>query len=425
MISSPCNKFTLANGLRVVVVPDHSFPVVAVSVHYNVGYRSEPEDRSGFAHLFEHVMFGGSENVPKLEHPRLVKATGGIFNGTTYPDFTRYFEVVPTTALDMVLFLEADRMRAPLLTEQELRAQAGVVKEEILTRVTGQPYGRFPAAITEVLYDSFPNSHDGYGDYESLEKASIEDCADFFDKYYGPGNAVLVVTGDVTVERAEGLVRRHFDDIPARSVPVRPSFDEPALTTPRRADRPDPLIQLGAAALGYRMPDPTSRIHEYLAYVVLADVLATGENSRLQQRLVHRDQLAPVVNALPLHQPFFAVHPDTFCIYAILAPSVTPEQIMVAVDEELDRLAQQPPSAMEISHSVMRWTNSVYTQWDDLGDRALGLGLFEVLHGDAQLLASMPARFGRLTPEDISEAAKALRSDTRAVLTLHPAGVTA
>lgn len=425
MISSPCSKFTLDNGLRVVVVPDHSSPVVAVSVLYDVGHRSEPEDRSGFAHLFEHLMFGGSQNVPKSAHPRLVKSTGGILNGATYPDFTVYYEVVPKTALDAILFLEADRMRAPLLTEEELRAQVDVVKEEILTNVVGRPYGRFPARVTELLYDTFPNTHDGHGDFESLQRATLDDCADFFDKYYGPGNAVLVVTGDVTVERAEELTRRHFSDVPGRPVPVRSSLDEPALAAPGRTVRPDPLIPMAATALGYRMPDPTSRIHEYLAYVVLADILTTGENGRLQQRLVHRDQLSPAVNAMPLHQPFFVSNPDTFCIYAFIAPTATPEQVMAAVDEELDQLAQQPPSLEELAHAVTRWTSSVFMQWDDPSDRALGLGLFEVLHGDADLLASMPARLGRLSPGDVAEAAKALRPDSRAVLTLHPSGATA
>lgn len=425
MISSPYAKFTLKNGLRVVVAPDHSAPVVAVSVHYHVGYRSEPEDRSGFAHLFEHLMFGGSESVPKLEHPRLVKSSGGMLNGTTLPDFTMYFEVVPTSALDMALFLEADRMRAPLLTEAELNAQVGVVKEEILTNVASQPYGRYPDRITEVLYTTFANTHDGYGDFASLEKATLDDCADFFDKYYGPGNAVLTVTGDVTAEQAEELVRRHFSDVPGRPVPARPSFDEPTPTESRRTDVPDPQIPLAALALGYRMPDPTLSTHDYLAYVVLSDILTTGENSRLLRRIVHGDQISPQVTAMPLHQPFFAGHPDTFCISALLAPGVTPERVMAAVDEEVDRLAQQPPTLRELSDAVTRWKNGVFAQWDDPFLRVMGLGLFELLHGDAQLLSQMPDRLDRISADDVADAAKQLCPDRRAVLTLQPSGAPA
>ena len=205
-IASPAvalHRETLSNGLRVVLSPDRSAPVVAVGVHYDVGFRSEPQSRTGFAHLFEHLMFQGSESLEKLAHFRYVQASGGTFNGSTHPDYTNYFEIVPSAALERALFLEADRMRAPRLTAENLRNQVDVVKEEIRLNVLNRPYGGFPwITLPPVLYETFPNAHNGYGDFSELEAATVDDCAAFFDAYYAPGNAVLTVSGDCGVEAA-------------------------------------------------------------------------------------------------------------------------------------------------------------------------------------------------------------------------------
>ncbi|HEY3610560.1 MAG TPA: pitrilysin family protein, partial [Pseudonocardiaceae bacterium] len=204
------HRYTLANGLRVVLAPDRTIPVVGVSVHYDVGFRSEPEGRTGFAHLFEHLMFQGSESLDKLAHFRHVQSSGGTFNGSTHPDYTDYFEVLPSAALERALFLEADRMRAPRITEENLRNQVDVVKEEIRLNVLNRPYGGFPwINLPSVLYQTFPNAHNGYGDFTELEQASLDDCASFFDTFYAPGNAVLTLCGDFEVGRAQDLVQRH------------------------------------------------------------------------------------------------------------------------------------------------------------------------------------------------------------------------
>jgi predicted Zn-dependent peptidase len=421
-ISTPLSRFTLSNGLRVMVAPDDTTPLVAVSVHYDVGSRSEPEGRSGFAHLFEHMMFQGSESVPKGEHPRLVQTAGGFLNGTTNRDYTVYFDVVPREALETALFLEADRMRAPLLGEAELRNQVDVVKEEILNRRLGQPYGRFPVRLSSVLYDTFPNAHDGWGDFESLEKATLDECATFFDTYYSPSNAVLTITGAVTIGQAEELVLRYFDDVSPRHVPPRPNFDEPVPTAARRSDESDPRVPLLAVAAGYRMPDPSTQIDDYLAHLVLGDVLTAGHGGRLQQRLVHQEGLAIAVDATPLNGAFFARHPDTFSISAYAAPAVSTEQVLDVLDEELNRLVQHPPTTAEVTKSVMQWTTAVAAQCDDPAERAQGLGMFELLHGQAELLPRMPKRLAAVTPENVAESAKALRPDSRAVLTLSPSG---
>lgn len=198
-------------------------------MHYDVGFRSEPEGRTGFAHLFEHLMFQGSESLEKLAHFRHVQSSGGTFNGSTHPDYTDYYQVLPSAALERALFLEADRMRAPKLTEENLRNQIDVVKEEIRLNVLNRPYGGFPwILLPAVLFKTFANAHNGYGDFVDLESATVDDCAEFFDTYYSPANAVLTVAGDLDVEATKALVEKHFGDVPARPKPERPSFAEPA-----------------------------------------------------------------------------------------------------------------------------------------------------------------------------------------------------
>src|ERR1700742_1093739 len=231
----PVERLTLDNGLRVVLAPDRSAPVVGVAVLYDVGIRSEPEGRTGFAHLFEHLMFQGSANLEKLEHFRYVQSSGGVFNGSTHFDYTNYFEVLPSNALERGLFLEADRMLAPRITEENLVNQLAVVKEEIRVNVMNRPYGGFPwLELSPVLFDTFANSHNGYGGFVDLESATVQDAADFFDRYYAPANAVLAVGGDFDVDEAFALIEKHFGDITARPAPVRPDFGEPQLTTERR-----------------------------------------------------------------------------------------------------------------------------------------------------------------------------------------------
>jgi predicted Zn-dependent peptidase len=208
-------RFSLDNGLRVVLAPDRSVPVVAVSVFYDVGMRNEPEGRTGFAHLFEHMMFQGSAHVPKMEHARLVQAAGGTFNGSTHQDYTNYFEALPAEALERALFLEADRMAAPAITEENLRNQIDVVKEEIRVNVLNRPYGAFPwLQLPRIAFDSFANTHDGYGSFVDLESSTVDDATDFFSTYYAPGNAVLCIGGDLDVGDTEKLVRRWFGPVP-------------------------------------------------------------------------------------------------------------------------------------------------------------------------------------------------------------------
>ncbi|KAA2263817.1 insulinase family protein [Solihabitans fulvus] len=424
MAAPELHRFTLSNGLRVVLAPDSSAPVVGVSVHYDVGFRSEPEGRTGFAHLFEHLMFQGSESLEKLAHFRHVQSSGGTFNGSTHPDYTDYYEVLPSAALERALFLEADRMRAPKITEENLRNQIDVVKEEIRLNVLNRPYGGFPwIVLPPVLFQTFPNAHNGYGDFTDLEQATVEDCAAFFDTYYAPGNAVLTVAGDFEVDTARELVERHFGDVPARPVPTRPSFAEPPPQGQLRAEHADPHAPLPAIAIGYRVPDPMSDLDGYLAYLVLAGVLTDGDGSRLQQRLVHRDALVTDVNAgCGLFGPLEARDPDTFTITAVHSPEVTSDQLLAVIDEELQRLAEQPPTQEELARVTVRWVAGLHKEHDRVTSRTLGLGSAELLFGRAELIYELPERIAAVTANDVAAAAKALRPDSRAVLTVLPAG---
>ncbi|WP_185061125.1 insulinase family protein [Pseudonocardia eucalypti] len=418
------HRFTLPNGLRVLLAPDASTPVVAVAVHVDVGFRSEPEGRTGFAHLFEHLMFQGSESLEKLAHFRHVQGSGGVFNGSTHQDYTDYFEVLPSAALERALFLEADRLRAPRLTEENLRNQVDVVKEEIRLNVLSRPYGGFPwILLPPVLYDTFPNAHNGYGDFSELEQATLDDAAAFFDSYYAPGNAVLTVAGDLNVDEATALVEKHFGDIPERPVPARPSFAEPAPTAEKREVVPDAHAPLPALALGYRLPDPATDLDGYLAHTLLGSVLTDGEAARLQQRLVYGEGIVTDVSAGCglFGTPLDARDPDTFTVTAVHPAGVTADRVIGAVDEELDRLAGEPIAEEELARIAARWSASLHHEQDRVMSRMLAMGARELLYGKAELAAELPTRLAAIGPKQVAEAATRLREQHHAVLVIEPA----
>lgn len=419
------HRATLSNGLRVLLAPDPDTPVVGVAVHVDVGFRSEPEGRTGFAHLFEHLMFQGSESLEKLAHFRHVQGSGGIFNGSTHRDYTDYYQVLPEAALERALFLEADRLRAPRLTEENLRNQIDVVKEEIRLNVLNRPYGGFPwILLPPVLYDTFPNAHNGYGDFSELEQASLDDAAAFFDTYYAPGNVQVTVAGSFGDLGADGvltLVEKHFGDIPPRPTPPRPSFAEPIPTTERRRTVSDSHAPLPALALGFRLPDPATDVEGYLGHALLASVLGDGEAARLQRRLVHVDHLVTDVSAdCGLMGSLDARDPDTFVITAVHPASVDPDRVIAAIDEELDKLAAEGPSSEELARQVARWSAAIYRENDRVMHRMLNLGARELLYGRAELAVELPERLAAITPEQVKTAAAALRSAGRGVLIVEP-----
>ncbi|HEV7208490.1 MAG TPA: pitrilysin family protein [Mycobacteriales bacterium] len=417
----PLTRISLGNGLRVVIAPDASAPVVGVAVYYDVGFRSEPEGRTGFAHLFEHMMFQGSARVAKMEHPRLVQGAGGSMNGSTHPDFTNYYQAVPSNALDLTLWLEADRMRSPALTAENLTNQIAVVQNEIRVNVLNRPYGGFPWIwLPPVAFDSFPNAHNGYGDFTELQASSVEDTRDFFRRFYAPGNAVLAIAGDCDPDQTVALVHRHFADIPARRTPKRPSFSEPPLRAERRAERTDAMATAPAAALGWRAPHPTKERDLHLATVVLAEVLAEGDASRLQQRLVLKDRIAISAEAYlgTFGDPFEQRDPALFTVTAVHPLAIDPELVIAAVQQEIDAIADNGVTDRELARVHARLRAQLLRQLDQVLPRTLQLAMFEQQRGRAELVWELPDLVAQVSAEQVRAAAARLTADARSVLLL-------
>jgi len=418
-------RLTLPNGLRVVISPDSSAPVIGVAVVYDVGIRSEPEGRTGFAHLFEHLMFQGSENLEKLAHFRYVQASGGVFNGSTHLDYTDYYETLPSNALERALFLEADRMRSPRITEENLANQIAVVKEEIRVNVMNRPYGGFPwLLLPPVMFDTFPNAHDGYGSFVDLEAATVEDATSFFDAYYAPGNAVLAIGGDLDVAETIALVEKHFGGIPGRPVPVRPDFTEPDLNEERRATHTDPLAPMPALAMAWRVPDPIKDFEAYLPYVVLAEVLTDGEAARLVERMMLEDATATSVSGYLgfMGDPFDVRDPTAFLLQVHYPPQVTADTIVSTIDEELARLANDGLQPGELARIQARLAAHLLREVDAVLGRTLRMAVLEQQRGRAELINELPRLLAAVTAEQVVAAAATLRPQRRAILEIVPGG---
>ena len=303
-------------------------------------------------------MFQGSTNLEKLEHFRYVQSSGGTFNGSTHIDYTNYFESLPSNALERGLFLEADRMHSPRITEENLANQLDVVKNEIRVNVLNRPYGGFPwIYLPAVLFDSFANSHNGYGGFDDLESATVDDATDFFKKYYAPGNAVLAVVGDLDVDETLGLIDKHFGGITKRRTPKRPNFAEPALTAERRETHHDAHAPIPAVAIGYRVPNPVRELDDHLAHILLTEVLTDGDASRLQRRLVQRDHIVTDIAAYigEFGDPFDERDPTALTISAHYPEANSLDAILRAVDEELDRVATDGLDAGELDRVRAGW----------------------------------------------------------------------
>ena len=421
----PIERFTLDNGLRVVLAPDRTAPVIGLAVLYDVGIRSEPEGRTGFAHLFEHLMFQGSANLEKLAHFRYVQGAGGTFNGSTHLDYTEYFETLPAGALERALFLEADRMRGPALTEANLRNQVDVVKEEIRVNVLNRPYGGFPwLRLPPVMFDTFPNAHDGYGSFDDLEAATVPEASEFFQTYYAAGNAVLAVAGDLAPDRARALVARHFGDVPARPAPARPAFGEPDLHGERRESYVDQLAPAPAVAVAWRAPDPVASPAAFLPYVVLAEVLTDGDASRLYERLVLRDRSVTSVGGYLgfLGEPYAVRDPTALVLQAHLPPEGAVGAVLGAVDEELDRLAGDGLAPGELERTQARMAARLLRGTDAVLGRSLTMATLELLYGDPGLINEMPRLVGEVTAGQVVAAAASLRPERRASIEIVPGG---
>jgi predicted Zn-dependent peptidase len=287
----PVEHFTLPNGLKVVVSEDRTAPVALVEVMYNIGFRSEPKGRTGFAHLFEHMMFQGSGNVKKMEHVAIMQQAGGVVNGSTRLDYTNYFQVLPSNAVELALWLEADRMKSLDVSAENLKNQQNVVSEEVRVNVLNQPHGAFEwLEIWQRANTSWYNAHNFYGDLADLEAATLDDVRSFFKTYYAPNNAVLVVVGDVNAADIRKLAEKHFGDIPRQPLPQPIDDREPPQTAEKRFTRDDKLARTPALAVAWHLPPRMTK--DFFALSVLDPLIVGDESARLYQKLVREERLA-------------------------------------------------------------------------------------------------------------------------------------
>ena len=341
----PCETRTLENGLTVVVAPQPGLPVVTVDVTYDVGSRVEPEGKTGFAHLFEHLMFEGSENVGKGEHFRLVADAGGMMNGTTSEDRTNYFETVPAEWLDLALFLEADRMRALVLTQEKLDNQREAVKEEKRLRVDNQPYASSFETADAIAYESFPYRHPVIGSMDDLDRATLDDARGFYERYYAPGNALLCVAGDVAPDDAFARAARAFAGVPARETPPPFSVTEPEPREERRARVLDPHAAL--PALHVNVKAPPRRDPDSLALLYAEKILGGGESGTLWRKLVKDEEKAL---SLSVHMDERR-GPSLFRVFAIARPLVPLDLLEREIRAALRHLAEDGPAPEELERA--------------------------------------------------------------------------
>src|SRR5690348_1554320 len=281
-------EYSLENGLRVVLNNDEAVPVVSVAVYYNVGSRNERPGRTGFAHLFEHMMFQGSENVPKAGHFQYIMKAGGTMNGTTSSERTNYFETLPASQLPLALWLESDRMRSLAVTQENLDNQREAVKEEKRLRYDNQPYGQIFDLINEMIYKNFANSHSTIGSMEHLDDASVEDVQEFFRIYYAPNNAVLSISGSFETDEAKKLIETYFGDIPSQTLPAELDVSEPVEVATTYREWEDKLAPFPAFLIGWKIPK--RRTPEFNALYLAGKMLYDGDSSRLYQKLVKGDE---------------------------------------------------------------------------------------------------------------------------------------
>ncbi|MFE9170731.1 insulinase family protein [Streptomyces kebangsaanensis] len=409
------SRFTLPNGLRVVLDCRFPQPRVAIAVHYGTGFRSEPPDREGFAHLFEHLMFRGSASLPEGRFYEHVHRFGAHANGTTHQDYTDYYQVVPAQALERALFAEADRMRAPLFTEAALAEQLRGVEQEIRQAVHDRPYGGFPwPVLSGVMFRSFANAHDGYGDVERLRSTTVADCADFFAAHYVPGNAVLTIVGASEPEATRELVERHFAGIAARPLPLAPVLAEPRPAEERWVECTEPGVAATALAAGYRLPDPDTDLPGYLAHAVLARLTA--------EQGPPAAGLPPVSTSCGFFGPLDAKDPDALVVTALLRPGTDARKTLAALTGRWADWADRPP-ADAVRQTVGLMVGEHHRLHGNLETRCRALGRLEVLFGQADLLDLLPARLAAVGPAEVARAAGELAGSPASALVLRPGPV--
>ena len=423
----PIEHKTLANGLHVVVAPDSTAPVVTVGVYYKIGFRLEPQGRSGFAHLFEHMMFQGSENAPKMQHIKLVNSSGGVLNGSTMYDFTNYFEAVPSNALERVLWLEADRMRALKVDDENLRNQRDVVKEEVRVNVMNQPYGGFPwLDMPPVAFRNWANAHNFYGDFADLDAACLADVQTFFRTYYIPNNAVLLILGDVNLADGFALAEKYFGNIPAGPPPKFADPAEPRQTEERRGDVVEKFGTLPAMAIGYVLPP--RRTPEWCAMALLDQALHGGRAGRVYRELVLEKQLAVDADG-GIDDVFVYDGPTQLTTRIFHKPEISSGETLAAFDSIVRAVRETGISDSELEQLKVKFRSDYFATLESgRGGSMPKFGLmhllagFTLLDGDPKLVNTVLDGFLAVTKEQVMDAArKFLQPQNRAIVFRKPA----
>lgn len=425
----PVETETLSNGLRVVVSPDHSAPIATIGVYYQIGFRLEPHGRSGFAHLFEHMMFQGSQHAGKMEHIRLINSSGGVLNGSTYHDLTNYYEVVPSNALDRVLWLEADRMRALKVDDDNLRNQRDVVKEEVRVNVLNQPYGGFPwLDLPPVAFRNWPNAHNFYGDFADLDAASLADVRAFFRTYYAPNNAVLLMVGDVDANESFALAHRYFDDIPRQPVPPVVDTTELPQQEERRGEVEEKFAQIPALAIGYHAPERHDT--DWYAAVILDSILHGGRAGRVYRTLVLEKQIALETGGGINDSSgggFDYNGPALLITTMFHKPEYSADAAILAFDEVVKDLRENPVGADELEQVQVKMRSDFYSMLESGGNGVPRFGLlhalacFTLFDNDPHRINTVLGKLAAVTPAEVQAVAqKYLARENRAILIRKP-----
>lgn len=408
-------EFKLKNGLRVLLAEDHRAPTFSICVTYNVGSRDEQPGRTGFAHLFEHMLFQGSENVGKGEHFILIQNNGGSANGTTNSERTNYFETLPANQLELGIFLEADRMRAPSITQANFDNQRLTVQEERRQSYDNRPYGKTYEAVIGLAYDRFPYQHSTIGSMEDLNAATINDAKDFFRAYYAPSNAVLALVGDFKTEVALGLVKKYFEAIPGQAPPAPPDTAEPEQTAERRKIIEDSFAQTPRLDMVYKIPPGNTP--DWYALDMLGRVLSSGVSSRLYQKFVKEKEIALSVYADPSEQR----GPSLFWFSLMARPQADLGELEKLLDFEIARLQNEPVAEWEFQKVQMQLRRERAQRVYSSRSRATSLGHFAVYYQDPELINSVWRNYERVTRADLQRVAQQyLTPNRRSVVTTMP-----
>jgi predicted Zn-dependent peptidase len=417
-------SFQLDNGLRVVLSKENLAPVIAVAVYYDVGSRNEVRGRSGFAHLFEHMMFQGSENVPKAGHFKYVENNGGDLNGSTHDDYTNYYELMPSSQLELALWLESDRMRSLKITAQNLKNQQEAVKEEKRLSIDNQPYSAAYTTLDEMVFSNWANAHPTMGSMKDLDAARLEDVKEFFDTYYAPNNAVLSIAGDIDYGEAEALVRKYFSTIPRHKDPAPPSVEEPSAVAKRVQWVTDAHAQVPALAMEWKIPG--RRSPDRYALALLKSILLDGKSSRLYQKLVKEKPVClEVGGSLDLTRG-----PSDISILLVHKANVRASRVRALVETEINRIAKEGVSEEELTRAKNQYRLSRFVG-DAEGDqysglqtaegRALALAEYTLFDKDPSLINTDLDRYLEVSADQVRGAAvKYLGTANRSVLYIRP-----